>query len=560
MMPQIKIAPVIMIFFFIFITSVLCSNQLGKLILQLKDSNANQESILERIIIEITNQSFSYSGTTESRFSAVIKEIGRELHKTRVEAQNMIFFAYANYAEKLCMNTAVKGAKGKLTVSEYLDTVSHIGFVMIESGTILLNDRDFKLPEHYITTFLKALQGFKAFPQCNLPAAIGMIQYCETDACFEMTSSFVLEEVNTHNMTFSIFITENSLKETTAFQNFIRIIFELNQNGDKQKFPSLTIARIIIYGPIVREPLDILFQLMDAKVAKELSFCEADINLLSHKLSTFGLFDEFMSKIDALKNKDCEPIQNMKSVTKNNNRNYQIIQEFLNVNLDGLSLSELIHYNTSLIVNRDILKSYNERFGNYIHDYALTINSIILKCFDLASRTEDLLFKKNYMRTVLALLNLLPKKNFYRQLPLINIEPLYDYFLDPELQIGDFSTIDIDMIRQSLGNNNVLITTETVAKYYDIYFKFYLNFHDRVSYALATFLTTRVADEKRFISAFKIVHQLLEERELEFTAEIEIMISGLTRWDPFYMEEMLIYCHEHRLISKSSHILFSTKI
>lgn len=140
---------------------------------------------------------------------------------------------------------------------------------------------------------------------------------------------------------------------------------------------------------------------------------------------------------------------------------------------------------------------------------------------------------------------------------MIDLEPLYVYCIDPVVQINDFILVEIDKLRQTLGNNNVLITASTIEKYYEAYVKFDFNVHSRLSYALATFLATRLSDEGRFISYLKIIHQFLEQRELDFSAEVEILLSGLLQWDPFYLQELLSYFLEHRLISKTSRILLN---
>ena len=542
-----------MILFFFFITSALCSIRLNNFITRLKGENTNHEIILENIVIESLKVKYDFSSNS-TIFVPAITKMGIELEKPWHEAHNLLFFAFADYIKKLCIDSISKYSRGLITSEDFLITYSNIGYFVIEAGVINIKNADLRIPDGYIITFLRTVNTLSRHTDCNISIFMGLVQYCHTDSCFNVFSSIYLEGLKAGTFVFSVFFTNAHLTETAAFDRFIQTIFDLNQNGENDKYPSLIIAKIIYNGPISAESLRIFLRLFDENVARELSNDKCYYTLVSHKLSVCGLFDQFISLFNSFNYRRLEKIVKMKEDMELKNSKYQIIQSISNANIRELNLDGLIEFKKYIYANYDTLKYYNEQLPIYSFDYVMKINSKIVELFTLASETNVPFLKKSYMKIVLALISFTPK-NIIRQFSMISFDPLYDYLLDKTISESDFTPSELLTVRKSITSAHVKVTRAALTNYTKVFVKF--KFIESISYdvALITIVISNTKDGYSTVSKFKLVHQFSEAMEIDWTQSSSLLLSQLTHLDPVYFRDWVSYCAAFNLLSKTTYLL-----
>jgi hypothetical protein len=545
-----------MLLFFLFFTKVLCSLRLNELISSLKYDGLNQQNVFENIIIESLKVNHDYY-TNVTRFAALIKKMSAELEKPRQEVHNLVFFAYADYTKKLCVDSVVKHSRRTLESDDLSATISNIGFLIIEASFLAMMDIDFRIPDTYNITLLRTLKTFSQASACNIAAFTGIVQYCQSDSCFQVFSSIYFEGLMADTVSLSTFVKIPYLAETTSFDRFIKILFDLNQGGQIRKYPSLIIAKIILNGPISVKSFKILLKLLDENIASEFGNIKYEAAFLSHKISVCGLYDQFMPALHSLSNNpQLKAVLKLEETLESVNKKYQVIQNILNAKFNELQIVALIEFQKYISCNSEALKSYNELLPLESFDFISAINDKITELFALASEANENVSKNVYMRIVLALINFIPK-NVQRKFTLISIDPLYDYLLEPNISEAAFAPLELSNIRTSAHSSCVKITKSTLIKYTKVFAKF--NFDLIVNYdiALASIIIANTKDGPSVLERFKVAHQCSDALEWDWCYVSSLLLSQFRHLDPVYLNDWVSYCVINKLLSKSEYLLIS---
>ena len=318
----------------------------------------------------------------------------------------------------------------------------------------------------------------------------------------------------------------------------------------------------ICKGPISLESTKILVRLFyNEKNVHEKKATGIDFEYLSFRLLKSGEIDSFIKNFEFISFEKNDQIKELLTLLKRRKNDHDLILKYMNPEnfILQMELSEIVLNISNSNFNQYLIYFYIDCDPEFAKKFILKLNSNILRIindFKSLTNSNDMIV---YLFSAYVFIFYIPFE-YSRFLPEADYEPLLDFTIELfKVKKFDDFTVPCHFIGNILSLPFVKITQSGLNKYFEILKYHYTSkkeyYFIYASYGII-FAKIKKKEELTAFEIFKMVFQLAESNQIDCIC----LASIICMFRSAVIRDLLNFCVEHHLLSKTSLFLIKTKL